>query len=129
MSIEDLRGEVERLRRRERALVEENARLRATQVPVAVSTSLAGVGTARSDLLFTATDKTRMAMIVTDPNLPDNPIVFANHAFLELSGYTAEELIGRNCRFLQRPGTDPAHIASIRDAIAARRDMVVELLN
>ena len=89
MSMEDLRGEVERLRRRERALVEENARLRATQLPAVPTTSLAGVGTARSDLLFTAADKTRMAMIVTDPNLPDNPIVFANRAFLELSGYTA----------------------------------------
>ena len=130
MSIEDLRGEVEGLRRRERALVEENARLRASQAPVtAPTTTLAGVGTARSDLLFTAADKTRMAMIVTDPNLPDNPIVFANRAFLELSGYSAGELIGRNCRFLQGPATDPADVARIRDAIAARRDVVVELLN
>ncbi|MEE7505987.1 PAS domain S-box protein [Methylobacterium sp. C33D] len=130
MSIEDLRGEVERLRRRERALVEENARLRASQPPLAApTTTLAGVGTARSDLLFTAADKTRMAMIVTDPNLPDNPIVFANRAFLQLSGYAAEELIGRNCRFLQGPATDPADIARIRAAIAARRDVVVELLN
>ncbi|MDH2310829.1 PAS domain S-box protein [Methylobacterium brachiatum] len=130
MSIEDLRGEVERLRRRESELLAEIARLRAGQEPHAPSTtSEAGVGTLRPDLLFTAADKTRMAMIVTDPNLPDNPIVFANRAFLELSGYAAEELIGRNCRFLQGPETDPAHVARIRDAIAARRDVVVELLN
>ncbi|BAQ44698.1 hybrid sensor histidine kinase/response regulator [Methylobacterium aquaticum] len=130
MSIEDLREEVERLRRRERALVEENARLRAGRdMGGPAAAAGVGVGTARADLLFTAADKTRMAMIVTDPNLPDNPIVFANRAFLELSGYAAEELVGRNCRFLQGPGTDPAHVARIRDAIAARRDVVVELLN
>ncbi len=130
MSIEDLRGEVERLRRRESELLAEVARLRAGREPHAPSTaSEAGVGSLRPDLLFTAADKTRMAMIVTDPNLTDNPIVFANRAFLELSGYAAEELIGRNCRFLQGPETDPAHVARIRDAIAARRDVVVELLN
>ncbi|WP_279597933.1 PAS domain S-box protein [Methylobacterium sp. J-067] len=126
----DLRQEVERLRQRESELVAEVGRLRAGREPDAPSTAgEAGVGTLRSDLLFTASDKTRMAMIVTDPNLPDNPIVFANRAFLELSGYAAEELIGRNCRFLQGPGTDPAHVARIRDAVAARRDVVVELLN
>ncbi|MGU3542297.1 PAS domain S-box protein [Methylobacterium sp. A52T] len=130
MSIEDLRGEVERLRQRESELVAEVARLRAGREPDAPSTaSAAGVGTLRPDLLFTAADKTRMAMIVTDPNLPDNPIVFANRAFLELSGYAAEELVGRNCRFLQGPETDPAHVDRIREAVAARRDVVVELLN
>ncbi|GJE52742.1 Sensor histidine kinase RcsC [Methylobacterium tardum] len=130
MSIEDLRGEVERLRRRESELMAENSRLRAGREPDAPPTaSEAGVGTLRPDLLFTAADKTRMAMIVTDPNLPDNPIVFANRAFLELSGYAAEELIGRNCRFLQGAKTNPAHVARIRKAIAARRDVVVELLN
>ncbi|KQO67628.1 histidine kinase [Methylobacterium sp. Leaf87] len=81
------------------------------------------------DLLLTAAEKTRMPQIVTDPNLPDNPIVFANRAFQELSGYTSQELVGRNCRFLQGPGTDPVDIAKVRDAIAARRDVVVEILN
>ena len=84
---------------------------------------------AGADLLFTAAEKTRMPQIVTDPNLPDNPIVFANRAFQELCGYGADELIGRNCRFLQGPGTDPADVAKVRDAIAARRDVVVELVN
>lgn len=70
-----------------------------------------------------------MPQIVTDPNLPDNPIVFANRAFQELSGYSSEELVGRNCRFLQGPATDRAEIAKVRDAIAARRDVVVEILN
>ncbi len=84
---------------------------------------------AGTDLLFTAAEKTRMPQIITDPNLPDNPIVFANRAFQELCGYGADALIGRNCRFLQGLGTDPADVANVRDAIAARRDVVVEILN
>ncbi|MBE7200630.1 MAG: PAS domain S-box protein, partial [Parafilimonas terrae] len=84
---------------------------------------------ASPDLLFTAAEKTRMPQIITDPNLPDNPIVFANRAFQNLCGYAAAEVIGRNCRFLQGPGTDPADVAKVRDAIAARRDVVVEILN
>ncbi|WP_171070341.1 PAS domain S-box protein [Methylobacterium terricola] len=121
MDTAELQAEVERLRGRERALEDEVARLRGAGTPP--------VGSPRSDLLFTAAEQTRMAMIVTDPNLPDNPIVFANRAFLELSGYAAEELIGRNCRFLQGPDTDPADVARVRAAIAARRDVVVELVN
>ena len=42
-----------------------------------------------------------MPMVVTNPREEDNPIVLANKAFLDLTGYTAEEIIGRNCRFLQ----------------------------
>ncbi|TNC13024.1 PAS domain S-box protein [Methylobacterium terricola] len=120
-----MQAEIERLRRRERELERENARLRlGREWPAAVTSDVAN-----PDLLFTAAEKTRMAMIVTDPNLPDNPIIFANRAFLELSGYAAADLVGRNCRFLQGPDTDPASVAKVRDAIAARRDVVVELLN
>ncbi|MGW5959466.1 PAS domain S-box protein [Methylorubrum thiocyanatum] len=121
MDTAELQAEVERLRGRERALEDKVARLR--------DAGASPVGSPRSDLLFTAAEQTRMAMIVTDPNLPDNPIVFANRAFLELSGYAAEELVGRNCRFLQGPDTDPADVARIRDAIQARRDVVVKLVN
>jgi PAS domain S-box-containing protein len=83
----------------------------------------------RDDIFFAAVEMTRMPMLVTDPNLPDNPIVFANHAFLQLTGYAAEEVMGRNCRFLQGPGTDPEAIAMLRSALAARTDISLELLN
>lgn len=45
-------------------------------------------------------------MVLTDPARPDNPIVFANAAFLQMTGYDGREVLGRNCRFLQGPGTD-----------------------
>ena len=70
-----------------------------------------------------------MPMLITDPGQPDNPIILANQAFLDLSGYTAEEVVGRNCRFLQGPGTDPRHIARMREAIAAEEEITVELRN
>jgi PAS domain S-box-containing protein len=72
---------------------------------------------------------TRMPMVLTDPNLPANPIVFANRAFQDLTGYTEEEILGRNCRFLQGAHTDREAVAELRDAVSERRAVSVELLN
>ncbi|MFD0938580.1 hybrid sensor histidine kinase/response regulator [Methylobacterium trifolii] len=82
-----------------------------------------------SDLFFAAVETTRMPMIVTDPRRPDNPIIFANNAFVAMSGYTAEELVGRNCRFLQGPETDRESIDQIRAAVRERREYATEILN
>jgi PAS domain S-box-containing protein len=71
----------------------------------------------------------RMAMIVTDAHQPDNPIIFANDAFLALTGYHRDEVIGRNCRFLQGPGTDPAAVATLRRAVANGEDVTIDILN
>nr|GFB10261.1 putative LOV domain-containing protein [Tanacetum cinerariifolium] len=68
-------------------------------------------------------------MSVTDPNQPDNPIIFANGAFLELTGYSTDELYGRNCRLMQGADTDPQAIALIRDAVKAKSEISIELLN
>lgn len=67
--------------------------------------------------------------VVSDPNLPDNPIVFASSGFYDLTGYSPAEVVGRNCRFLQGPGTDPSSIAVIREGIKAGRDVAVCLIN
>lgn len=79
---------------------------------------------------FTAAFRaTRMPMIITDPRQPDDPIVFVNRAFLDLTGYSREEVLGRNCRFLQGPETDPAAVDAIRSSIAAGESCEVEILN
>jgi len=83
-----------------------------------------------SGVLFEqAMAQTRMAICLCDPNKPDLPIVFSNRAFRRLTGYSEEETVGRNCRFLQGPKTDPEPIARIREAIANEDVVVVELLN
>lgn len=83
----------------------------------------------RTDPFTAAMRATSVAMVMTDPRLPDNPIVFANDAFLELTGYSSAEVIGHNCRFLQGPRTDPVAVSKIRDAIDARIDITVDLVN
>lgn len=81
------------------------------------------------DVFFAAVETTRMPMIVTDPNRPDNPIIFSNAAFARMTGYTMAEIVGSNCRFLQGPETDEAAIAQVREAIAERREVSVDILN
>ena len=83
-----------------------------------------------SGLLFEqAMAQTRMAVCLTDPRIEDDPIVFCNKAFEKLTGYRQEEIIGRNCRFLQGAKTDQAQVAKIREAIRTEEVLVVELLN
>jgi PAS domain S-box-containing protein len=67
--------------------------------------------------------------VLSDPKLPDNPIVFATPDFYKLTGYTSEQVLGRNCRFLQGPGTDKTAVDVIRKAISAGSDATVCLLN
>lgn len=81
------------------------------------------------DIFFAAVETTRMPMIVTDPRQPDNPIIFANRAFLQMTGYALDEIVGANCRFLQGPDTDQETVSSVREAIASRKDIAVEILN
>ncbi|MBJ6121104.1 PAS domain-containing protein [Sphingomonas sp. BT553] len=68
-------------------------------------------------------------MAISDPRLPDNPIVHINDAFEQLTGYRRDEVVGRNCRFLQGPLTAAADVDRLRTAIARRERIVIDLLN
>jgi PAS domain S-box-containing protein len=67
--------------------------------------------------------------VISDPSLPDNPIVFASAGFYALTGYSPDEVIGRNCRFLQGAATDPRAIAAIRRGVVDGKDTAVCLIN
>src|SRR4051794_26820487 len=75
------------------------------------------------DVFASAVSSTRMSMVVADPNRPDCPVVFCNQAFLDLTGYTETEVMGRNCRFLQGRDTDPDTARRIGEALRAREDV------
>lgn len=83
----------------------------------------------RGGVFFAAVEMTRMPMILTNPRQPDNPVVFANKAFLDLTGYEEREILGRNCRFLQGAHTDREHVAQLREAVAANQPISLEILN
>lgn len=83
----------------------------------------------KGDPFAAAMRATRMSMLITDPRQPDNPIVFVNEAFSRLTGYSREEIVGRNCRFLQGSETDPESIEKIRDAVATQSDISIDILN
>ncbi|CAH9108861.1 unnamed protein product [Cuscuta epithymum] len=79
--------------------------------------------------LATTLERIEKNFVITDPRLPDNPIIFASDSFLELTEYSREEILGRNCRFLQGPETNPATVRKIREAIDTQTDVTVQLIN
>jgi PAS domain S-box-containing protein len=79
--------------------------------------------------LIEALNRSQQNFVLSDPGLPDNRVVFACQGFYDLTGYTPPEVLGRNCRFLQGPDTDPAAIALIRMGVAEGRDTAVVFVN
>lgn len=71
----------------------------------------------------------KVAAVVSDPRQADNPIVACNEAFMQLTGYSKEEILGRNCRFLRGERTEPEQTAMLREAVAQSRPAMVELIN
>ena len=84
---------------------------------------------ARLQLRDRAIESFMQGVSITDPNQPDNPIVYVNDSFSRLTGYSREDVIGKNCRFLQGPKTAPEAIERIRSAVREGRSCLVELLN
>ncbi len=72
---------------------------------------------------------TDIAFTITDPRQPDDPLIWVNPSFTRITGWSYEEAVGRNCRFLQGPATDPAAVAEVRAALRAQEAVTVTLLN
>ncbi|APG63618.1 histidine kinase [Sphingorhabdus lutea] len=70
-----------------------------------------------------------IATVVSDPLLPDNPIIEVNQPFCDLTGYTPDEILGRNCRFLAGPKTEPWVTEQIKSGVSEQRPTLVEILN
>lgn len=79
--------------------------------------------------LATTVERIQQNFCICDPTLPDCPIVFTSDAFLELTEYAREEVLGKNCRFLQGPKTDPDTVATIRKAVVDKEEITVRILN
>ncbi len=70
-----------------------------------------------------------IASVISDPRLPDNPIILCNRAFMDLTGYPEAQIIGRNCKFLAGPATEPWLTDEIRRGVLDHRPVLVEILN
>lgn len=74
-------------------------------------------------------DPASHSISLVDVRRPDAPVIYVNRGFEVLTGYTREECVGRNCRFLQGPDSDPETVARIRDAVQRGEPLIVDLLN
>ena len=79
--------------------------------------------------LVKALQTAQQNFVISDPSLPDNPIVYASQGFLALTGYNLDQVLGRNCRFLQGPATDARAVDRIRKGIERGEDTTVCILN
>ena len=89
---------------------------------------LADASTAGRRLLRLVTDSP-IPSVISDPRLADNPIIACNQPFCDLTGYPADEVVGRNCRFLSGPATEPWLSEEIRRGVREHRPVLVEILN
>jgi len=82
-----------------------------------------------AESIIRAVDEAPVGITLSDPSLPDNPMVYVNDAYEELTEYSREGVLGRNCRFLQGPDTDEEPVRRMREAIDADEPVSVELIN
>jgi PAS domain S-box-containing protein len=82
-----------------------------------------------SDTSFDGFSRSQVSMVVSNPHLDDNPIIYVNHAFSRQTGYARSAVIGRNCRFLQGDDTSKDAVDLIRIGVAAQEPVTVDILN
>nr|AML77027.1 putative LOV domain-containing protein [Deparia lobatocrenata] len=85
--------------------------------------------TALCSSLTRALTRIQQSFVISNPNLPGMPVVYASDMFLHLTGYQKDEVIGRNCRFLQGQDTDARVVQQIRDCIKSEKACTVRVLN
>lgn len=115
--------------------------LEITNLPIIVNEQLIGVfGIGRNitekrslldqlNLLQRGIEASPNGMVMSDARKRGTPIVYVNPAFLQITGYQAEEVLGKNCRFLQGPDTDPETIEILRQGIKRQREVQVTIRN
>ena len=74
-------------------------------------------------------DERTKSVVISDPSLEDNPMIYVSEDFFAQTGYTPEEAIGRNCRFLQGPGTSTEAVEAIRYALLAQTTFSIDIKN
>jgi PAS domain S-box-containing protein len=74
-------------------------------------------------------DEVEMSVVISDPALPDNPMIFVSEEFEKQTGYSVEESLGRNCRFLQGKSTNAHAIEAVRQGLQARTRFTIDILN
>ncbi|MGF1562089.1 MAG: PAS domain-containing protein [Geminicoccaceae bacterium] len=74
-------------------------------------------------------DEAEMSVVFSDPSRPDNPMVYVSEEFEAQTGYSAAEAVGRNCRFLQGPETNPHAVEAIRHGLKAQTVFSIDILN
>lgn len=87
-----------------------------------------GYGDLEAAELLTGEER-EQSIVITDPSLPDNPMIYISEDFQRQTGYLAEESLNKNCRFLQGPNTDPQAIEKIRQALKSGSAVSVDVLN
>jgi len=91
--------------------------------------SIAEAMTARLRVQERAMTSASDGIIITDPNQPDNPVIYANPATARMTGYSVEEMLGRNCRFLQGEAHDQPGVEELRNAVREGRSCHVVVKN
>lgn len=74
-------------------------------------------------------DEAEMSVVISNPHLPDNPMIYVSEEFERQTGYSTDEAIGRNCRFLQGPDTNTHAIEAIRQGLKAQTTFTIDILN
>ena len=74
-------------------------------------------------------EEKELSVVISDPSMPDNPMIYVSEEFERQTGYSAEEALGRNCRFLQGAETNPYAVEAIRLALRAQTRFSIDILN